>query len=106
MLNILKKIFNQKPATDFDELVRDGALVVDVRTTSEFKSGHINGAINIPLDQLNNKLNELKIRNKPVITCCRSGNRSGAARDILQAAGVECYNGGAWNLLNNKIKNK
>ena len=106
MLNILKKIFNPKPSTDFGQLVKDGALIVDVRTTSEFKSGHVDGAINIPLDELKIRLHHLKIKNKPVITCCRSGSRSGVAKNILQAAGIECYNGGAWNLLNNKIRNK
>ncbi|OQP59036.1 hypothetical protein A4R26_21855 [Niastella populi] len=46
---------------------------------------------------------DLKKKGKPIITCCRSGNRSGIAKGILSSAGIECYNGGAWNSLNNKI---
>lgn len=40
---------------------------------------------------------------KPVITCCRSGNRSGMAQSVLTAAGIDCYNGGPWNVLESKI---
>jgi rhodanese-related sulfurtransferase len=55
------------------------------------------------LDTINSKIEELKKKNKIVITCCRSGNRSGMAKSILQQHGIECYNGGAWNILDNKL---
>ena len=96
-------MFAATPATDYAELVKNGAIIVDVRTTVEFKSGHIKGSINIPLDPINNKIEELKKKNKIVITCCRSGNRSGMAKSILERNGIECYNGGAWNILENKV---
>ncbi len=104
MLAILKKLFGKRVSVDFGQLVKEGALIVDVRTASEFNSGHIGGSVNIPVDQIKTKVKDLKSKNKPVITCCRSGNRSGVAKNILQAAGVECYNGGPWNVLTTKIK--
>jgi len=103
MLAFLKKIFGSGNAFDYKVLLRKGALIVDVRTPAEFKSGHIQGSVNIPLDRVKAKAAELKRKNKPVITCCRSGNRSGMAKSILISAGIECYNGGAWNELNHKI---
>ena len=103
MLNILKKLFSAAPSADYKQLVAEGAVIVDVRTPAEFQSGHIKKSINIPLNEIRSKVNDLKKKNVPVITCCRSGNRSGMAKSILEAAGVECYNGGAWNSLNTKI---
>jgi rhodanese-related sulfurtransferase len=103
MLNIFKNMFSSTPATDYAELVKNGAIIVDVRTKGEFQGGHIKGSINIPLDTINSKIEELKKKNKIVITCCRSGNRSGMAKSVLERNGIECYNGGAWNVLQNKL---
>lgn len=96
-------MFSSAPEVNYADLVKNDAIIVDVRTPGEFRSGHINGSINIPLDDIKNKTEELKKKNKVIITCCRSGNRSGMAKSILQAAGIECHNGGAWNVLNNQI---
>jgi phage shock protein E len=103
MLNIFKNMFAATPATDYAELVKNGAIIVDVRTKGEFQGGHIKGSINIPLDSINNEIPELKKKNKPIITCCRSGNRSGMAKSILERNSIECYNGGAWNVLEKNI---
>lgn len=103
MLNMFKNLFSSAPDADYVTLVKEGAIIIDVRTKSEFNSGHIKGSINIPLDEIQTKVAELKKKNKTVITCCRSGNRSGMAKSILKNAGVECYNGGAWNVLDHKI---
>ncbi|MFN4313964.1 MAG: rhodanese-like domain-containing protein [Chitinophagaceae bacterium] len=104
MFGFIKRLFGAGPSVDFNALLKRGALIVDVRTSSEYRSGHIKGSVHIPLDQIKAKLPELKKKNKPVITCCRSGNRSGMAKNMLQAAGIECYNGGAWNSLQTKIQ--
>ena len=77
--------------------------IIDVRTPEEYRAGHIQGARNIPLDQIKAKSAELKKTGKPIITCCRSGARSGMAKSQLASAGIEVYNGGAWNTLNQKI---
>lgn len=99
---IISKLFG--PATDFKKLVDDGAVIIDVRSTAEYKSGHIPGSLNIPVDSIRNKVEEIKRKNKPVITVCRSGARSGMAKGILSSAGVEVYNGGPWNSLISKIR--
>ena len=102
-MGFFSNLFSSKPAVDFSELVRNGALIVDVRTPGEFAQGHIKGAVNIPLDSIRSRVAELKAKNKPVITCCRSGARSGSAKTILTEAGVECYNGGAWDSLQRNL---
>lgn len=70
--------------------------VVDVRTTEEFQGGHVVGSINVPLQDVGAKMEELKSMNSPLILCCASGGRSGMATQMLQNAGVECTNGGSW----------
>jgi phage shock protein E len=77
-------------------MLAKGALIVDVRTPDEYKSGHISKSVNIPLNLIPNKVAELKRKNKPIITCCRSGARSGMAADQLRKAGIEVENGGSW----------
>ncbi len=80
-----------------------GAVIVDVRSKEEFRSGHIKGAKNIPLPGLNAKLKELKSYEKPIIFCCASGMRSGQATAISKQAGIECMNGGGWSSLSRKL---
>ncbi len=101
MLNIFKNLFG--PGTDFKTLQQNGAVIIDVRTAGEFSGGHIKGAINIPVDSIHSKINDIKKKGKPVITCCASGMRSGSATSILKQAGVEAYNGGSWMSLQNKM---
>ncbi|HEY1017395.1 MAG TPA: rhodanese-like domain-containing protein [Sediminibacterium sp.] len=103
MLEALKSLLGMGPATDYAELMKKGAQIIDVRTPAEFNGGHIKGSVNIPLDNLQTQLVKIK-KNQPVITCCASGMRSGAARQILQANGyAEVYNGGGWASLQNKL---
>ena len=102
MLQILKRIFGGT-VINYKELIKKGAIVIDVRSAGEYKTGHVRGSKNFPLDSLRGKLDELKKLNKPVITVCRSGSRSGMAKGILQSAGIETYNGGPWNSLKSKI---
>jgi len=99
--NFFKKLFG--PGTDYKALMEKGAIIVDVRSPGEYKSGHIKGSINVPLETVKQKASELKKKNKPVITVCRSGNRSGMAKAVLAGNGIEVYNGGAWDSLQNKI---
>lgn len=105
MINILKNIFGLGPKTDFAQLVKEGALILDVRSKGEFASGHIRGAINISVDQLSNNLDKLKDKNKPIITCCASGMRSASAKSILKSKGYQhVYNGGGWSGLQKKLQ--
>ncbi len=91
------------PAVNYAELVKQGAAIVDVRTKGEYASGHIRGSINIPLDQLQNRLGQLK-KDKVIITCCASGMRSSSAKSILKSNGfTEVHNGGGWGSLQYKL---
>ncbi len=103
MMNTLKNLLGMAPAVDYKELVRQGAQIIDVRTPAEFAGGHIKGSVNIPLDTLTKNLSRIK-KDKPVITCCASGMRSGSAKNILQANGYkEVHNGGGWSGLQHKL---
>lgn len=71
------------------------ASVVDVRTPGEYLDGHYPGAVNIPLNELVQRLNEFKELKKPIVAYCRSGARSGMAVSLLKQNGFsEVYNGG------------
>ena len=102
MFSFLKKLFG--PGTDFKALKENGAIIIDVRTPQEFDHGHIQGSKNIPLDKIQREIKTIKNYNKPIITVCKSGARSGMAKSILKGAGVEVYNGGPWNVLIEKIR--
>jgi rhodanese-related sulfurtransferase len=101
MFDFIKNLFG--PATDYNALLQKGAVIIDVRTAGEYANGHIKGSKNMPLDAINSRVAELKKADKPVITVCRSGARSGMAKGILANAGIEVYNGGPWNSLMQKI---
>ncbi len=103
MLGFIKKLFGIGPSANYAQLVKEGAQIIDVRTTGEFASGHIKGSINIPLQILSSNLQKIK-KDKPVITCCASGMRSASGRGILKSNGYQnVYNGGGWTSLNSKI---
>ena len=95
MINKLKTLLGFGPSVNYAELMKKGAIIVDVRSKSEYAGGHVKGSINIPLDSLSNNLNKLKDKSKPVITCCASGMRSASAKGILKSNGyTEVHNGG------------
>ncbi len=105
MLHFLKRLLGVKQAPlDYKTLKALGAQIVDVRTPEEFATGHIPGAINIPvqtLDQDSGRLN----KDKPVIICCASGMRGITARNLLACRGfTKVHNGGEWLRLNRKLQ--
>ncbi len=104
MLSTIKQLFGLGPKIDYAELVKQGAIILDVRSKGEYSSGAIKGSINISLDQLNANLSKLKDKNTPIITCCASGMRSASAKSILKSNGyTTVHNGGGWMSLNSKI---
>ena len=104
MFESIKNLLGIKTA-NYAQLMTEGAIILDVRTSGEFSTGHIKGSINIPVNSLAHNLTKLKAKNKPVITCCASGMRSASAKSILQSNGFSnVYNGGSWHRLNMKIK--
>ena len=107
MLGFLSNLFSNKNKHEaIKQLMQQGAVVIDVRTSSEFSQGHIPGAKNIPLQVLNGKIASLKKDGKPIITCCASGMRSGSATSLLKSNGIQSINGGAWTSLHQILKNK
>jgi len=101
-MSLLKRLFRIK-TIDFNQLLEDGAYILDVRTPGEFNSGNIKESTNIPLDQIQSKLEAIKEMNKSIIFCCASGIRSGQATSIAKSRGIESYNGGGWRSLNSKL---
>jgi len=67
---------------------RDDVLVLDVREQWEYDEGHIPGVTHIPMDEVQNRLNEIPT-DKTVILTCRSGNRSGQITDLLRQNGYD-----------------
>lgn len=97
MLGIFKNLFGQKDNKQLKEALADNAYLVDVRTPSEFASGSVKGAVNIPLDKISGQLSKFKGK-KNIVVFCRSGNRSGQAKQILEKNGFQnVVNGGTWN---------
>lgn len=80
-----------------------GAIILDVRSKAEYDSGAIPGSKHIPLPSIQSKVADIKKWNKPVITCCASGMRSGSAAAILRQNGIETINGGGWLNLAKKL---
>ena len=82
---------------NIQDLINDKkTTIVDVRTEGEFVSGNVGGSINIPLDRVVEKTEELK-KMQPLVVCCLSGGRSGQVAAYLQSLGCEeVYNGGGW----------
>lgn len=97
MFGIFKNIFGQKDNGQLKEIIKEGAFLVDVRTPSEFASGSVKGALNIPLDKISGQLSKFKSK-KHIVVFCRSGNRSSQAKSILEKNGFQnVVNGGTWN---------
>ena len=98
-MGFLDFIFGSKKR-QVENYLKKGALILDVRTEREWNKGHIKNAIHIPLNELNNRLAEVKLLNKPVIVCCESGVRSAKAAKFLNLNNIDATNGGGWVSLN------
>lgn len=82
------------------EMLKNGAVIIDVRSPGEFQGGHVAGSTNIPLQEIEKNVDKIKKMNKPVVLCCASGMRSGQASNFLKSKGLECENGGGWASVN------
>lgn len=79
--------------------------IIDVRTPEEFMGGHVVGSINIPLQEIEQRIEEIKAVKEPIILCCASGNRSGQANAYLKSLDINCENGGSWMDVNYNYQN-
>ena len=90
--NIANGIMKQWHLADLEKLLGDDSVtLLDTRTKKEFNSGHIEGFINIPLDEMRERLEEIN-KEKPVYIICQSGLRSYIAARILEGRGYVAYN--------------
>jgi phage shock protein E len=84
---------------NLENIIAEGALVIDVRTAGEYKNGHIKGSLNVPLHNIEDAMSWL-IKDVPIVVVCESGSRSAQAKEILEANGyTKVYNGGSWSNL-------
>jgi phage shock protein E len=81
--------------SEIKKWITDGALIVDVRTPEEFSSGNYKGSINIPLGDMEKNLIRFGNKEQKIVVYCRTGNRSGKAKEILEKNGYKnILNGG------------
>lgn len=102
-MGIFNNIFGGNTNENLSKLVNEGAFLVDVRTPEEFAEGNVKESINIPLDQVAVNLDKF-MGKENIIVFCRSGNRSGQAKNILEQNGfTNVTNGGTWQDINDVI---
>lgn len=103
-MGFFQQWFGGAPAANLQSMINKGAFLVDVRTPGEFAGGSVTGAVNIPLDTIPQQLT--KFRGKDcIILFCRSGSRSGQAKNILESNGFKnVVNGGTWEQVNRFVK--
>jgi phage shock protein E len=82
------------------DLLRSGAVIIDVRSAAEFDRGKIPGSINIPVDRIDINSKRILAIKQPIIFCCNSGDRSRQAIRMMKERGLkEVYYGGDWERL-------
>lgn len=101
-MGFFSALFGKPDNNNLSEAIKDGAFLVDVRTPAEFASGSVKGAVNIPLDKIAGQLPQFKNKKNSVVFC-RSGNRSGQAKSLLEQNGFEVINGGTWQNVNRVV---
>lgn len=101
-MGFLDFIFGAKKR-QVETYLNNGAVILDVRSQREWDKGHIENAVHIPIDELNNRVDEVKALNKPVIACCESGVRSAKAAKFLNLNNISAINGGGWIGLKKKL---
>ncbi|MCO6497895.1 MAG: rhodanese-like domain-containing protein [Chitinophagaceae bacterium] len=71
-------------------------LIIDVRDAKEFEKGHAKGSINIPIAQLEDRIEEIRKQGRSIITVCGGGTRNGRACTLLQQHNIDTTAGGSW----------
>ncbi len=80
-------------------------IVIDVRRPEEFNSGHANGSINIPLQEMENRLDEIRKITQPIVVVCGGGTRNVKAFELLKSHGIESEKGGGWKDVEQRLTN-
>jgi len=96
---------DQKP-TSLRNIIHEGSLMVDVRTVSEYNSGHVKGSINVPLSIVSGKIEQFRVERR-IVVFCQSGSRSSKAKNILENYSIKnVINGGGWEAINALLNEK
>ena len=85
---------DERLSDPLQEALDAGALVLDVRSVFEYHAGHVAGAVNVPLEELEERLGELNPGARQIVVYCRSGARSREAAQVLQRAGFDVIDAG------------
>ena len=85
-MSFFQNLFGGRQTADLKAIIEQGAFLVDVREPGEFAGGTVKGAVNIPLGSVAAELNKFKGKEN-IVVFCRSGNRSGQAKSILEQNG-------------------
>ena len=95
---ISRSFKNLKKTNNIKEFIDNNAVIIDVRSESEFNSGNIEGSVNVPLKDLMYRVNEFK-KDKKYITVCTVGMRAESAKKFFKKRGFKVVNGGRWSTL-------
>jgi phage shock protein E len=99
-MGFFSSLFGTSDNSKLAEVIKEGAFLVDVRSPEEFSSGSVTGAVNIPLDNIQQLMGKFKGK-KNIVVFCRSGNRSSMAKTILSQNGYQnVVDGGSWQNVN------
>jgi len=95
---ISRSFKNLKKTNNIKEFIDNNAVIIDVRSESEFNSGNIEGSVNVPLKDLMYRVNEFE-KDKKYITVCTVGMRAESAKKFFKKRGFQVVNGGRWSTL-------
>ena len=101
---ISRSFKNLKKTNNIKEFIDNNAVIIDVRSESEFNSGNLEGSVNVPLKDLMYRVNEFK-KDKKYITVCTVGMRAESAKKFFKKRGYQVVNGGRWSNLKNLRNN-
>ena len=95
---ISRSFKNLKKTNNIKEFIDNNAVIIDVRSESEFNSGNLEGSVNVPLKDLMYRVNEFE-KDKKYITVCTVGMRAESAKKFFEKKGYQVVNGGRWSTL-------
>ncbi len=95
---ISRSFKNLKKTNNIKEFIDNNAVIIDVRSESEFNSGNIEGSVNVPLKDLMYRVNEFE-KDKKYITVCTVGMRAESAKKFFKKRGFQVVNGGRWSTI-------
>ncbi len=95
---ISRSFKNLKKTNNIKEFIDNNAVIIDVRSESEFNSGNLEGSVNVPLKDLMYRINEFD-KEKKYITVCTVGMRAESAKKFFKKRGYQVVNGGRWSNL-------